>query len=83
MRFEDPCTSCGRFRQIAGPHLYLKRGTMLPKGFSRTDVEFGSAHWNRPDRAIAQSPDVLVDPHLGQALADQEFVGLRLEPILA
>jgi len=80
--FEYPCSACGRFTEIAGADpVYLKPGTVLPKGFSRTDVEFGSAHWKRPDRLIAQSPRRLVDPQLGEALAAQGFVGLRLEPI--
>ena len=80
--FEDPCGACGRFTQIAGADpIYLKLGTVLPEGFSRTDVVFGSAHWNRPDRFIAQSPGFLVDSELGRTLAAQEFVGLRLEPI--
>jgi len=79
--FMDPCPGCARFTQIAGADpVYLKPGTVLPKGFSRTDIEFGSAR-ERPDRATAQSPQFLVDPELGEALASQALRGLRLEPI--
>lgn len=77
----DPCSGCARFTQIAGADpVYLKPGPVLPKGFSRTDIEFGSAR-ERPDRATAQSPQFLVDPELGEALASQALRGLRLEPI--
>jgi hypothetical protein len=79
--FEDRCSACWRFGQVAGADpVYLKAGTILPKGFSRTDIEFGSTR-ERPDRITAQSPSLLVDPELGEALAAQGFVGLRLEPI--
>ena len=79
-KFEDPCPACGRYTQIAAGRIHLKDAAVLPKGFSRTDVEFGSRN-ERPDRFIAQSPRRLVDPQLGEALAAQGFVGLRLEPI--
>jgi hypothetical protein len=75
------CSACGRFREIAGPGPLLQQTTVLPRGFSRSDVAFGSAHLDRPDRAIAQSPRLLVDPELGEALAAHGFRGLRLEPI--
>ena len=67
--------------EIAGPGPFLQQTTVLPRGFSRSDVAFGSAHLDRPDRAIAQSPRLLVDPELGEALAAHGFRGLRLEPI--
>lgn len=63
--FEDRCPACGRFGQIAGADpVYLKRGTVLPRGFSRTDVEFGSTR-ERPDRVTAQLPRLLVDAESG------------------
>jgi hypothetical protein len=79
--FRSPCSSCGRFREVAGATpVYLQVGTNLPTDFSRTDVEFGSAA-ETPNRVTAQWPQLLVDPTTAEAIAAGEFNGLRLQPI--
>jgi hypothetical protein len=81
---EDLCETCARFKAIAGPPRRLLPGERIPAGFSRSDVEFGSAHVSyQRYRKIAQKPILIVDPALGQQLESQRFRGMSIKSIEA
>jgi hypothetical protein len=81
MIYEEPCSTCGRYTQVAGV-VDLASDAVLPRGFSRTDVLFGSSRGD-PRRPTSQRPVLLVDIELADQLRRCDLTGLILRPLMS
>lgn len=72
LRFLNYCDRCHSYAGVFGTSRlrFIGVETTVPKGFSRTDLEFAQAH--------EQSPVIVADPDLGAAIHAQGFTGVDL-----
>ncbi len=83
-RFGDPCNECGRPSHVIGATpVYLREPWLTPRGFSRTDLEFGDSKDFGPTQPTCLRPMILVDHTLARRLAELRLTGLWMEPITA
>lgn len=79
VRAGPACVTCDRPRYVtrSGP-LRLDPNETLPRGFSRTDVEFGDSADFGPSRPIRFGPLVLVDRSTARLLKSTSLLGIHL-----
>lgn len=79
VRTGPPCATCGRPRYVtrSGP-LRLDPDEELPRGFSRTDVEFGDSADFGLNRPIRFGAHILVDRATARLLKSATLLGVHL-----
>lgn len=75
IRFLYPCDQCEAYAGVFGASklVFVGVGSTVPKGISRTDIEFAQAH--------EQAPIIILDPDLTVAMKAERFRGICLDEI--
>lgn len=74
------CDTCRRYTQVSvGNGRWLQRGSVVPDGLSRTDLEVGSA-FDKPHNRKLQRPILVVKPSYWMRLREADL-GVQADPV--